>query len=292
MGSLTGGRGGVQKEEGSSWCPHPRVHPLGLPLSESSLIHMMDWGRVQREGRSQGSRGGTGVSSGNRPKDSEATERMEPQSKGRGLGRLIAGWGAAVRAMPGCPRARGTCSSVSTGESQGAPPSPAMGGSVLLSRGKVWGKGPSDGGFLTPRAIPNSTLAFWTPVHPAEEWVCSFDRAPGSALSCAFCVFPLPPLSLNIGPAQNQLHFPHASLTCPSAHPLNLSFLPPSSNHLACVSLSLSCALPSFALSHTLVYSRPSVYWTERFLEDTTLAITVPGRLSPPTTSTSPSGVT
>lgn len=40
--------------------------------------------------------------------------------------------------------------------------------------------------------------------------------------------------------------------------------------------------LASPALSHARVHSRPSVYWTDRFLEDTTLTVTVPGRWSPP----------
>lgn len=38
--------------------------------------------------------------------------------------------------------------------------------------------------------------------------------------------------------------------------------------------------LASIALSCARVHSRPSVYWTDRFLEDTTLTVTVPGRLS------------
>lgn len=38
------------------------------------------------------------------------------------------------------------------------------------------------------------------------------------------------------------------------------------------------------------VCSRPSVYWTERFLEDTTLTITVPSRLTYLTLTPSPQG--
>ena len=60
---------GVHEEEGSSWRsppPHrPRVHPLGCPSRLLSVTHMMTWGQVQREVRSQGSRGRTGVASGN-----------------------------------------------------------------------------------------------------------------------------------------------------------------------------------------------------------------------------------
>lgn len=35
-------------------------------------------------------------------------------------------------------------------------------------------------------------------------------------------------------------------------------------------------------LSRARVHSRPSVYWMERFLEDTTLTVTMPGRLGGP----------
>lgn len=180
---------------------------------------------------------------------------------------------------------------MSTGESQGAPPSPATGGSVLLSRDKDWGKGPSDGRVSLPQG-PSPTQLWCSGLQSTQPRSGSAPVIGPWALPLAAPFGFPPPLSLNISPAQNKLHFPHASLTCPSPHPLNLSSLPPSSNHPACASLSLYCTLASFILSHASVYSRPSVYWTERFLEDTTLTITVPGRLSPTTTSTFPSGVT
>lgn len=57
---------------------------------------------------------------------------------------------------------------MSTGKSQGAPPSPAMGGMLqgplLLTRGKDGEKGPCDGAFLSPRAVPSSSLVLWMPV--------------------------------------------------------------------------------------------------------------------------------
>ena len=186
---------GVHEEEGSSWRsppPPPPCSPPGLPVPTALCHSHDDLGAGAEGGEKSGFQRQDWGGLWELPEDSEAFGRMGPQSKGRGLGRLITGWGAAVRAMPGCPRARGTCSSVSTGESQGASPSPATGGSALLSRGKNWGKGPSDGGLPHPKGRSQPPWCSGRQPTQLRSGSAAVIGPLGSALSCAFFFSHLP----------------------------------------------------------------------------------------------------
>lgn len=97
------------------------------------------------------------------------TDLVQQSPVRRLAGLSPAGWGAAAGAMPGCPRACGACSSVSTGES-GAPSSPGWG----IAEGSALG--PTPGFSVPPGALDPS---------PCLRWVCA------STAWAPFSVMPL-----------------------------------------------------------------------------------------------------
>lgn len=108
-------------------------------------------------------------------------------------------------------------------------------------------------------------LKISTPPHDSEAFLCPPSPAPCPPLALFFLpIWKLPPLS---------------SCNAPTCSPI----------FCLCLWGALSSASewdaghrgPGFPHPEPCwVCSRPSVYWTERFLEDTTLTITVPGRLT------------
>lgn len=115
----------------------------------------------------------------------------------------------------------------------------------------------------------------------AVTWVCSQEMALGPLLSHAF-----PPATSLSGhqPCSQQSTRPGGPLpvllwpTPSSSNSTPPLGHPPGRDPGLFPGRARALCLPCPEL---LTYSRPSVYWTERFLEDTTLTITVPGRWSP-----------